>query len=103
LGYSATNVLATCDNPVLTDTTWEQIDNPDEVGWSGEKLRQACEYSQTIDTAAVLLICRGKILYHWGGIDKKYKAHSIRKAFLSALYGIHVDEGNIDLYAGTLI
>ena len=93
----AGNVLAVCDNPELTDTTWEQIDNPDEAGWSAEKLRQACEYSQTIDTAAVVLIYRGKVLYHWGKIEKKYKAHSIRKAFLSALYGIHVDEGNIDL------
>jgi CubicO group peptidase (beta-lactamase class C family) len=97
LSYAAGNVLAACDNPVLPDTTWEQIGNPDAAGWSAEKLQEACEYAQTIDTAAVVLIYRGKILYHWGQIDQKYQAHSIRKAFLSALYGIHVDEGNIDL------
>ena len=97
LSYGARNVLATCTNPVLINTTWEQIENPDSVGWSAEKLREACEYSQTIQTAAVVIIYRGKVLYHWGKIQRKFWAHSIRKPFLSALYGIHVDEGNIDL------
>ena len=97
LGYGARDILATCTNPELINTTWEQIDNPDSVGWSSEKLREACEYSQTIQTAAVMIIYRGKVLYHWGEIDRKFWVHSIRKPFLSALYGIHVDEGNIDL------
>jgi CubicO group peptidase (beta-lactamase class C family) len=97
MGYGAGDILAACTNPELINTTWEQIDNPDSVGWSAEKLREACEYSQTIKTAAVMLIYRGKVLYHWGEIDQKFQAHSIRKAFLSALYGVHVDNGNIDL------
>ena len=89
LGYGARDILATCTNPKLINTTWEQIDNPDSVGWSTEKLREACEYSQTIQTAALILIYRGKVLYHWGEIDRKFWVHSIRKPFLSALYGIH--------------
>ncbi|MGD1987249.1 MAG: hypothetical protein PVF30_12220, partial [Desulfobacterales bacterium] len=95
--YGARDTLAACTNSELTNTTWEQIENPDSVGWSSEKLREACEYSQTIQTAAVVIIYRGKVLYHWGEIDRKFWVHSIRKPFLSALYGIHVDEGNIDL------
>ena len=43
LGYGARDILATCTNPELINTTWEQIDNPDSVGWSAEKLREACE------------------------------------------------------------
>jgi len=97
LVYGARDTLGACTNPELTNTTWEQIDNPDSVGWSSEKLQEACEYSQTIQTAAVVIIYRGKVLYHWGEIDRKFWVHSIRKPFLSALYGIHVDEGNIDL------
>jgi CubicO group peptidase (beta-lactamase class C family) len=93
----AVDARAVCEYPQLTGTTWEQIDNPDAVGWSAEKLQAACEYSQTIDTAAMVLVYRGKVLYHWGAVYQKYQAHSIRKAFLSALYGIHVDAGNIDL------
>ena len=97
LGFGASDILAACTNPALINTTWEQIDNPDSVGWSAEKLQEACEYSQSIQTAAAILIYRGKVLYHWGEIDQKYWVHSIRKPLLSALYGIHVDEGNIDL------
>ena len=44
LGSGAGDIMAACDNPELTNTTWEQIDNPDAVGWSAEKLREACEY-----------------------------------------------------------
>ena len=71
-GYGAGDVLATCTNPVLINTTWEQIDDPDSVGWSAEKLRAACKYSQTIQTAAVVIIYRGKVLYHWGKIHRNF-------------------------------
>ena len=97
LVYGARDTLAVCTNPELTNTAWEQIDNPDSVGWSSEKLQEACEYSQTTQTSAVVIIYRGKVLYHWGEIDRKFQVHSIWKPFLSALYGFHVDEGNIDL------
>ena len=96
LGFGAKDIHAICANSELINTTWEQIDKPDSVGWSSVKLREACEYSQTLQTAAVVIIYRGKVLYHWGEIDRKFWVHSIRKPFLSALYGIHVDEGNID-------
>lgn len=41
----------------------------------------------------------GKILFSWGSISNNYYTHSIRKPFLSALYGIHVYQGNINLDA----
>ena len=96
MSYGARDILAKCTNSELINTTWEQIDNPDSVGWLSVKLQEACEYSQTMRTAAVVIIYRGKVLYHWGEIDRKFWVHSIRKPFLNALYGIHVDEGNID-------
>ncbi|MCH8126638.1 serine hydrolase [candidate division KSB1 bacterium] len=39
----------------------------------------------------------GYIIASWGEIEYKYLVHSIRKSYLSAMYGIHVDLGNIDL------
>jgi CubicO group peptidase (beta-lactamase class C family) len=83
--------------PELTNTTWEMIDDPESVGWSIEKLQVAYAYSQNIQTAAVMIIYDGKVLYHWGEIGRKFWVHSCRKSFMSALYGIHVNEGNIDL------
>ena len=81
----------------LTNSTWEVIDDPESVGWSTFKLQSAYAYSQTIQTAAVMIIYDGKVLYHWGEIDRKFMMHSCRKSLLSALYGLHVDGGNIDL------
>jgi CubicO group peptidase (beta-lactamase class C family) len=83
--------------PPLTNSTWEMISNPESVGWSTAKLREAYGFSQDIQTAAVMIIYQGKVLYHWGDLSRKYWVHSCRKSFMSALYGIHVDEGNIDL------
>jgi CubicO group peptidase (beta-lactamase class C family) len=83
--------------PPLTNTTWEQIDDPSTVGWSLEKLNQAYEYSKNIQTESVMIIYQGKVLYYWGDITKKIWTHSCRKSFMSALYGIYVDAGVIDL------
>ncbi|NNL76231.1 MAG: serine hydrolase [Desulfobacterales bacterium] len=41
----------------------------------------------------------GKVFFSRGNIHKNYEVHSIREAFLSALYGIHFTRGNIDLNA----
>ena len=49
--------------PPLTNTTWEQIDDPSTVGWSLEKLNQAYEYSKKIQTQSVMIIYQGKVLY----------------------------------------
>jgi len=81
----------------LENSTWEMIEDPESVGWSSEKLQTAYSYAQTIQTAAVMIINDGKVLYHWGEIDRKFWMHSCRKSLLSALIGIHVDEGHIDL------
>jgi CubicO group peptidase (beta-lactamase class C family) len=73
--------------------------SPEDVGWSSEKLEQAREYFEEIGSAAVLALHDGKVFVSWGGVTEKYWIHSIRKPLLSALYGIHVARGNIDLDA----
>jgi len=73
------------------------VSSPESAGWSSEKLQAAEDYSKTIKTAAVMVIYDGRILDQWGETTRKFKCHSIRKSFLSALYGIYVDEGKIDL------
>lgn len=67
--------------------------------WSQPGLDAARDYARTIDTAAVLVVHRGRPVYGWGDVETRYKCHSIRKSLLSALIGIHVAEGRIDLDA----
>jgi CubicO group peptidase (beta-lactamase class C family) len=76
---------------------WEQYKTPEEAGWSSEKLEQAKELYDSLDAAAFMIVYDGKVLVSWGDVKRRYMCHSVRKSFLSALYGTHVDDGSIDL------
>lgn len=73
--------------------TWETFKTPEQAGWSSEKLK---EIYNNHNIAALLIIYNGKAAAAFGNIQRRYKCHSVRKSFISALYGIHVDNGNID-------
>jgi CubicO group peptidase (beta-lactamase class C family) len=72
---------------------------PEEVGWSSEKLAEINSMVEQSGYAAMMAVHDGKVFYTWGNLSHNYWCHSIRKPFLSALYGIHVNEGNINLDA----
>jgi len=76
---------------------WEKAVAPEDLGFSSRLLDQAREYSGTINTAAVMIISDGMIVDEWGEVDKKFMTHSIRKSFLSALFGNYVADGTISL------
>jgi len=65
--------------------------------WSKDKLDTAAAFAKEIDSAAVLLLDHGEVVFSFGDTRGKYMCHSIRKPFLGALYGIYVDKGVIDL------
>lgn len=77
--------------------TWLQYATAEDAGWSSEKLGKARKCFDAMDSAAVLVIYDGAVLAAWGKVETRYMCHSIRKSLLSALYGIHVSQGNIDL------
>jgi CubicO group peptidase (beta-lactamase class C family) len=77
--------------------TWDRFNSPENAGFSTAKLEAAKAYGDKIQTAALTVIVDGKIVYEWGEVKKKYKTHSIRKSFLSAMYGNYVKDGVIDL------
>jgi len=72
---------------------------PEDVGWSSQKLEEAKAFAEKINSAAVMVLCDGKVFISWGNVEKKYKIHSIRKPLLSALYGIYWGRGKISLNA----
>jgi len=77
--------------------TWTRTSTPEQLGWSPEKLNDAKAYAATINTAALMIVVDGRVLDEWGETGKRFNVHSIRKSFLSALYGIQVREGRIQL------
>ena len=83
--------LTAADYPALH---WEKHD---QAGWSQPLLAAVRSYAATKKTASVMIVQGGRVVDQWGDVDKKIEVRSIRKSFLSALYGIHVAEGHIDL------
>ena len=82
---------------VYPGETWQEAKTPEELGWSSEKLTKAREYSERIGSAAVMIVDDGVVVDAWGDITRTYQCHSMRKSLLSALYGIYVAEGKIDI------
>jgi len=78
---------------------WEKASRPEALGWSSDKLKLAKEHFEKIGSAAVVIIVDGLILDEWGDTSRQFRAHSMRKSLLNAIFGIHVHEGHIDLEA----
>ena len=78
---------------------WAVATKPETEGWSSDGLAAAKAYADSLDTAAVVIVDDGIIVSQWGATATKFKVHSIRKSFLSSLYGIAVAKGQIDLSA----
>lgn len=76
---------------------WFVESSPEEVGWSIEALAEARRFYDDLDSVALMVIENGRIVVSWGAIDTKFFCASIRKSYLSALYGIHATTGAIDL------
>ncbi len=76
-----------------------QYSFPVAQGWSFEKLSRALLYAREIGSTAVIVLHDGKVVLEWGKTTLRIKSHSVRKSLLSALYGISVEKGLIDLNA----
>lgn len=78
---------------------WTVAAHPEDLGLSTAGIEKAKTYSKEINTEAVMVIVDGQVAAQWGAVDKKFNTHSMRKSFLSALYGKQVRAGKIDLDA----
>jgi CubicO group peptidase (beta-lactamase class C family) len=98
LALWAAALAAAAQNPgaVYPGAAWES-GNLEELGWSSKNLEEAHKYFLTLPAASVVVVDRGRVVAHWGDPAKRIKVSSIRKSLLSALYGIYVAKGRIDL------
>jgi CubicO group peptidase (beta-lactamase class C family) len=76
---------------------WEAMPSPGKNGWDAGKLGEARSFSEKIGSDAVMIVEGGLVVAQWGEVERRYKCHSIRKSLLSALIGLHVESGAIDL------
>ncbi len=72
----------------------------DAPQWSQTALDAAEQYAAAIGTHAFLLVDgSGAVIRSYGPVDEPMPSMSIRKSFVSALFGILADEGRVDLDA----
>jgi len=76
---------------------WEKADTPEEMGWSSSKLKALEPLLEKLGSSALLIVTDDKIVFDWGNTANNFKSHSTRKQLFSALFGIYVDNGEIDI------
>lgn len=81
----------------LPGKQWQSYANPEEAGFSIEKLNQAKQLYDSVGFAATLIIHKGSIVASWGENTRRFMLASMRKSLLSALIGKAIDEGKLDL------
>ena len=86
-----------CGGECWPEASWTSAPSSAALGWSEAGLDGARRYSQQIGSDAVMVVDRGLVVAEWGATDRVHWVQSARKSFLSALYGIYVAEGAIDL------
>jgi CubicO group peptidase (beta-lactamase class C family) len=76
---------------------WMRYSNVEDAGFDPVKLEAARRTWEGIPSAAFLVIADGAVVASWGEVERRFMCHSVRKSFLSALYGIYWDRGEIEL------
>jgi CubicO group peptidase (beta-lactamase class C family) len=94
LAMSATIALA--QTVVYPGRTWETVD-PSAAGWSVRGLQQAEEFFRDMESTGIVIVDNGRIVAEWGETRQPYKIFSARKSIMSALFGIAVQQGRINL------
>lgn len=103
LGLSSCEILDQVITPKLKESSfeveespsnfptdsWKKVNNPEKFNWSIAKLKEVSDYAQSIKTDALMIIDDGRLIAAYGNTDKKYYVASIRKSYLSVLYGYY--------------
>jgi CubicO group peptidase (beta-lactamase class C family) len=99
VGSMACQPLALREPASAEPPGWRQYVEPEDAGFSGADLRAIREAADSSRSAAVMVVYRGNVVAAWGDVRRGFRAHSIRKSFAGALYGIAVDRGFLRLDA----
>jgi len=94
--FSIVCLLATLSSAGARSEPWQSVD-PTLAGWSVEGLQTARDYAAGLGPTTVMVVQDGRVIAGWGDVSRKVNVASVRKSLLSALYGIAVSEGRIDL------
>lgn len=78
---------------------WQAWASPAAAGFDAAALDAVHAAADELGSGAVMAVYRGKVVLASGDVERPFMAHSVRKSLVSALYGIAVENGEIDLAA----
>ena len=81
----------------VPEDTWLRYSNVEQAGFDAAKLAAARQTWESLPSSAFLVIADGAVVASWGEVERRFMCHSVRKSFLTALYGIYWDRGVIDV------
>jgi CubicO group peptidase (beta-lactamase class C family) len=103
LASCALAIVSACASPApRSSTAPDAIDfgvaseDPESLEWSDHRLAELQHDVDALGLAAVLIVIGDQVVFSHGDVARTYRAHSIRKSLLSALYGIAIGDGRID-------
>ncbi len=76
---------------------WLRYTDVEQAGFDAAKLAQARDTWEALPSSAFMVVADGAVVVAWGEVERRFRQHSVRKSFLSALYGIYWDRGEIEL------
>jgi CubicO group peptidase (beta-lactamase class C family) len=76
---------------------WMQYANPEAAGFDTKRLEAARATWEELPSSAFMVVSDGAVVAAWGDVSRRFMCHSVRKSFMSALYGIYWDRGEIEL------
>ena len=76
---------------------WMQFTDVSQAGFDPAKLDAARGNWESIPSSAFMVISDGAVVAAWGEYERRFMCHSVRKSFMSGLYGIYWDRGEIEL------
>jgi CubicO group peptidase (beta-lactamase class C family) len=85
-------------NELFPDLDWAERPATD-LGWSEAGLEVLGQELGRGNTTAFMMAQAGMLIYRWGDIALKSSVASVRKSLISAVYGMYIAEGVIDLNA----
>ena len=76
---------------------WLRYSQVEQAGFDPAKLEAARATWEGLPSSAFMVVANGAVVAAWGDVGRRFMCHSVRKSFLSALYGIYWDRGEIEL------
>jgi CubicO group peptidase (beta-lactamase class C family) len=76
---------------------WMSYVDPTEAGFDADLLEAAHRTWQDLPSSAFMVVADGAVVAGWGDVSRRFMCHSVRKSFLSALYGVYWDREEIEL------